>query len=226
MPAIHCEGLEKHYPTASGNVAALRGLDLQITAGEFLAVTGPSGCGKTTLLNMLGALDRPTNGRLRVFGRDLDGLTARERALYRRTDVGFVFQQFHLIPTLTAEENVSLPLRYGGVPRGERKARARVLLDRVGLAARGDHFPALLSGGERQRVAMARALVGGARLLLADEPTGNLDGETAGQIVGLLADAVAEGITVVLVTHDPEVAALASRRLRLRDGAVEADERS
>jgi putative ABC transport system ATP-binding protein len=225
-PAIHCEHLQRHYPTASGTVRALDGLDLLVEPGEFLAVTGPSGCGKTTLLNMLGALDSPTGGRVTVFGRELSNLSKKERALYRRETVGFVFQQFHLIPTLTAVENVSLPLRYGGVSGPERRKRAEALLERVGLLKRAEHFPALLSGGERQRVALARALVGGARLILADEPTGNLDGETAQAVVSQLVQTLREDTTIVMVTHDPEVAALAARQLRLRDGKIEGDERS
>lgn len=219
--AIRCERLEKHYPTASGEVRALDGLDLVVEPGEFLAVTGPSGCGKTTLLNLLGALDTPTGGAVTVFGQELKALSMQERALYRRETIGFVFQQFHLIPTLTAAENVSLPLRYAGVPRPERRQRAEALLERVGLLKRKEHFPALLSGGERQRVALARALIGGAKLILADEPTGNLDGETAQSIVGQLIGTRREGTTIVMVTHDPEVAALASRQLRLRDGKVD-----
>jgi putative ABC transport system ATP-binding protein len=220
-PAIFCRALEKHYATASGTVRALDGLDLDVQPGEFLAVTGPSGCGKTTLLNLLGALDSPSGGEVRVFGTNLSGLGSRDRALYRRGSVGFVFQQFHLIPTLTALENVALPLHYAGVPRRERREQAAALLDRVGLASRRDHFPSLLSGGEQQRVALARSLVGGAKLLLADEPTGNLDGETARQIVGFLEEPRRRGVTVVMVTHDPEVAGMAGRRIRLRDGRLE-----
>ncbi|HBP17958.1 MAG TPA: macrolide ABC transporter ATP-binding protein [Planctomycetes bacterium] len=217
---IECVGLLKRYESASGAVEALRGLDLSVRCGELVAITGPSGCGKTTLLNLLGALDHPSGGTLRVAGREVPR-TPRERALFRRGTVSFVFQQFHLVPTLTAAENVSLPLRFAGVPRAERRCRAAALLERVGLAARREHFPRLLSGGEQQRVAVARALASGAGLLLADEPTGNLDGETASAIVTLLREAVAEGKTLVLVTHDPEVAALADRAVRLRDGRVE-----
>lgn len=218
--AVECLGLVKRYESASGAVEALRGLDLEVRRGEMVAITGPSGCGKTTLLNLLGALDHPTGGTLRVAGREVPQ-APRERALFRRGTVSFVFQQFHLVPTLTAAENVALPLRYAGVPRAERRSRAASLLERVGLAERREHFPRLLSGGEQQRVAVARALASGAGLLLADEPTGNLDGETASAIVTLLREAVAEGKTLVLVTHDPEVAALADRAVRLRDGRVE-----
>ncbi len=221
---IECRSLEKRYaPTGeSAEVYALRGVDLVVGPAEAVAITGPSGCGKTTLLNILGALDRPTGGVARVLGRDLTPLGPRERALYRRASVGFVFQQFHLVPTLTALENVGLPLRYAGVAAPARDARARALLERVGLGPRAGHLPALLSGGEQQRVALARALVGGARLLLADEPTGNLDRETAAQITGLLREVVdKEGVTLVLVTHDEALAASLPRRVRLRDGRVE-----
>ena len=221
--ALRCVALAKGYRTAVGDVHALRGLDLELPVGTFLAVTGPSGCGKTTLLNLVGALDRPSSGTLEVFGQELSGLGPRERALYRRGTVGFVFQQFHLVPTLTALENVALPLHYAGVPRPERRSQALALLERVGLGARTTHFPTLLSGGEQQRVAVARALAGGAKLLLADEPTGNRDSETADAVVRLLREAVADGVTVVLVTHDPEVARLADRQLRLRDGRIETD---
>ena len=219
-PAVECAALTKTYAAEARPVHALRSVDLVVAPGAFVAVTGPSGCGKTTLLNVLGALDRPTAGSARVHGVELGGLSARERALYRRAQVGFVFQQFHLIPTLTALENVALPLQYGGAPRVARRARAAALLERVGLGERADHRPLLLSGGEQQRVAVARALVTGARLLLADEPTGNLDRATADGIVALLREASAEGVTVLLVTHDGEVAAAADRQLRLRDGRV------
>jgi putative ABC transport system ATP-binding protein len=219
--AVRCVGLTRHYAGAGdAPVRALDGLDLVVPAGEFLAVTGPSGCGKTTFLNLLGALDTPSGGTLEVFGQPVAGLSATDRALYRRATVGFVFQQFLLIPTLTALENVALPLGYAGVPKGEARDRAVALLDRVGLAARHDHLPALLSGGEQQRVAVARALVTGARLLLADEPTGNLDGATAQQVVALLREHAADR-TIVMVTHDPEVANLADRQLRLRDGRID-----
>jgi len=224
-PAIRCAGLRKDYPTATGRVEALRGIDLEVAAGESLAITGPSGCGKSTLLNVLGALDRPTAGAVRVAGRDLAGagaaLSPRERALFRRAAIGFVFQQFRLIPTLTAAENAALPLHYAGAPRAEQRRRAGALLERVGLVDRGDHLPAMLSGGEQQRVAIARALVHDPRVVLADEPTGNLDGETARQVVALLQDATGAGTSLLVVTHDPEVAAALGRRLRLREGRVE-----
>lgn len=223
-PAVECVKLEKRYAAPGGGVevAALRGIDLVVAPGESVAITGPSGCGKTTLMNILGALDRPTGGVARVLGTDLAGLGPRERALVRRSSVGFVFQQFHLVPTLTAEENVALPLSYAGVPRPERRARALALLERVGLAARAEHLPTLLSGGEQQRVAVARALAGGAKLLLCDEPTGNLDQATAASIVELLQETVRAGVTLLVVTHDLDLAAKFGRRVKLRDGLVEA----
>jgi putative ABC transport system ATP-binding protein len=219
--AIECVNLEKVYVGPAGPVAALRGVDLSIMRGQSIAITGPSGCGKTTLLNVLGALDRPTGGVARVLGQDLAPLDTRARALFRRSSVGFVFQQFHLVPTLTAEENVALPLSYAGVPLAERKKRAAALLERVGLGARGAHTPLSLSGGEQQRVALARALAGGAQVLLADEPTGNLDRVTAADIVKLLREVVASGVTLVLVTHDLDLAATFDRQVRLRDGRVD-----
>ena len=219
--AFSIRSLSKTYEMGEDNVVALDAVDLEVPAGDYVAIMGPSGSGKSTLLNLLGALDSATGGSVTVFGQELKALSKQQRALYRRESIGFVFQQFHLIPTLTASENVSLPLRYGGVSRAERRQRAEALLERVGLGERTEHFPALLSGGERQRVALARALVGGAKLILADEPTGNLDGETAQSIVSQLLNTRGDGTTIVMVTHDPEIAALASRQLRLRDGKAD-----
>jgi putative ABC transport system ATP-binding protein len=220
-PVVLCQELTKTYAGPAGSVHALRGVDLRVEPGERLAITGPSGCGKSTLLNVLGALDHPTGGRLEVGGQSIAGFDARRRALFRRTQVGFVFQQFQLIPSLTARENVALPLRYANVTRAERNRRAHELLERVGLADRADHFPTLLSGGEQQRVAISRALITKAPLILADEPTGNLDGETARTIVAFLRDAVEPGTAIVMVTHDPEVAGDMDRQVRLRGGRVE-----
>ena len=222
-PTVRCVALRKTYPGPQGDVVALDSVDLEVYPGETLAITGPSGCGKTTLLNLLGALDRPTAGTLEVCSQSLSDLDPTQRALFRRQRLGFVFQQYRLIPTLTALENVTLPLRYAGVPAAERLARARPLLERVGLAGREDHLPSHLSGGEQQRVAVARALVGDPRLILADEPTGNLDGETAEGIVDLLHTASAAGAALVVVTHDPEVAAAMARQVRLRAGTVQPD---
>lgn len=226
--AIYCSGLTKVYPAPEGHleVHALRGLDLDIKVGEQVAITGPSGCGKSSFLNILGTLDRPSAGQLKVFGQSIEDLNPKERALYRRNTTAFVFQQFHLIPTLTALENVSLPLHYAGVKVEEARERARNALAKVGLDHRKGHLPALLSGGEQQRVAVARALVTKARLLLADEPTGNLDGATAKDIMSLLLESIGDQRTLIVVTHDPEIAAQIGRRIQLRDGLIEKDELS
>jgi putative ABC transport system ATP-binding protein len=201
-----------------GTISALADVSFRIGEGEFVAVTGPSGCGKSTLLNLIGALDRPDSGEIDVAGKrisDVDG------ANYRASVVGFVFQFHNLIPTLTASENVQLPMLGRGLARGERVTRARGLLDEVGLSERRSAYPATLSGGERQRVALARALANEPRLLLADEPTGALDTATGGQIVELLQRVRAErGTTILLVTNDPEVARAADRTLRIRDGRI------
>jgi putative ABC transport system ATP-binding protein len=201
-----------------GTISALADVSFRIGEGEFVAVTGPSGCGKSTLLNLIGALDRPDSGEIDVAGKrvsEVDG------ADYRASVVGFVFQFHNLIPTLTASENVQLPMLGRGLARGERVTRARGLLDEVGLSERRSAYPATLSGGERQRVALARALANGPRLLLADEPTGALDTATGGQIVELLLRVRAErGTTILLVTNDPEVARAADRTLRIRDGRI------
>ena len=201
-----------------GSIAALVDVTFHVAEGEFIAVTGPSGCGKSTLLNLIGALDRPDSGEIDVAGQrvsDVDG------AAYRASVVGFVFQFHNLIPTLTAAENVQLPMLGRGIRRGERVARARGLLDEVGLSERRTAYPPTLSGGERQRVALARALANQPRLLLADEPTGALDTATGGQIVELLQRVRSQrGTTIVLVTNDPEVAGAADRTLRIRDGRI------
>lgn len=213
---IDLQGATRLFGRGAGVVRALRGVDLAIRPGEFVALLGPSGSGKTTLLNVLGGLDGVTRGSVVVGGRDLVAMSERERTRYRRTDVGFVFQQFHLVPVLTAEENVLLAARLVG-----RDTDARGWLERVGLAPRARHFPSQLSGGEQQRVAVARALAKRPRLLLADEPTGNLDSATGAALVRLLRDVCArEGCTVVMVTHDEGLARCADRVVRLRDGRV------
>jgi putative ABC transport system ATP-binding protein len=201
-----------------GRISALEDASLELDAGEFVSLTGPSGSGKSTLLNLIGALDRPDSGRILVDGEALDGRDAVE---YRATTVGFVFQFHNLIPTLTALENVQVPMLGRGLKRAERAERARELLQEVGLARRERSFPATLSGGERQRVALARSLANEPRLLLADEPTGSLDSETGGQVLQLIERLREErGATVLLVTNDDQVAATAGRRLRLLDGRV------
>jgi putative ABC transport system ATP-binding protein len=202
-------------------VDALRGVDLSIARGEFVALVGPSGSGKSTVLNLIGGLDRPTSGDVWINGTELGNSDERTLTRHRRSSVGFVFQSFNLLPRLTAEENVALPLMFSGVPEKERLTRARALLERVGLGPRLAHRPTQLSGGEQQRVAIARALVARPAILLADEPTGNLDTVTGADIMGLLQELNQERtLTLLTVTHDPEVAAFADRVVRLRDGRV------
>jgi putative ABC transport system ATP-binding protein len=217
-------GVERVYGRGEAEVRALDGVDLDIGTGEFVVVAGASGSGKTTLLQLLGALDRPTAGEIAFGGRDLTALGAEELTRIRRRELGFVFQQFNLIPTLRARENVeaaAAPLRLSSA---ERRARAQELLERVGLGPRAGHLPGQLSGGEQQRVAIARALVNAPRVVLADEPTGNLDSRTGREVLALLRDLGGDGgRTMVLITHDPEIAAGAGRLVRLRDGRVEAD---
>jgi len=222
---VELEGLEKRYTTGRTAVHALRGVHLRIEAGELVAILGPSGSGKTTLMELLGCLSRPSAGRYRFGGRDVADLDGDALARVRNREIGFVFQSFNLLPRQTALENVELPLVYARVGRGERRRRAREVLERVGLAERVHHRPAELSGGERQRVAIARALVNRPSLVLADEPTGNLDTATGREIMDLLGKLHAEGHTVVLVTHDPTVGQQAPRRIRIRDGRLERDER-
>ena len=214
--------LTRRFKMGNTLVDALRGVGLTITRGEFVALVGPSGSGKSTVLNLIGGLDRPTSGEVWINGVELSGSDERTRTRYRREQVGFVFQTFNLLPRLTAEENVALPLMFSGVPHKERLARAQRLLERVGLGHRLTHRPTELSGGEQQRVAIARALVGEPALILADEPTGNLDTAIGREIMTLLRELNQEsGVTLLVVTHDPEVAAFADRIVVLRDGTVE-----
>ena len=206
-----------------GNVAvdALRGITIDIATGEMVALQGPSGSGKSTLLQLLGALDTPSDGRIAFFGRELSGESDRGLTMIRRDEIGFVFQQFNLIPTLTAEENVAIAMVPGGTDHPERLTRARELLGRVNLSHRLDHLPSRLSGGEQQRVAIARALANAPRVLIADEPTGNLDSTTASEVMGLIGEVHRDsGVTVIIATHDEEIATRAVRRIRLRDGSV------
>jgi putative ABC transport system ATP-binding protein len=215
----------KHYQQGRRSVLAVRGVSLSITAGEFVSIMGPSGSGKSTLLHLLGALDTPTSGRALFQGRDLHALSDRERSWLRRTRIGFVFQFFNLLPTLTAAENVALPLLLGGRPRGRALQLAEAALDRVGLRARADHYSEELSGGEMQRVAVARALVTEPDAVLCDEPTGNLDSASSKEVLGLLRSLPESGKrSVVMVTHDPQAAAYGDRLVKIRDGLVEADE--
>ncbi len=218
-PVYDLHDVSRVYRTGGGEVRALDGIDLRVEAGEVIAVEGPSGSGKSTLLQLLGALDRPTTGSVRLNGRDLAHLSDRDLTAARASEIGFVFQAFNLIPTLTAAENVEAAMVPLGVARAARATRARELLERVGLANRSDHLPSLLSGGEQQRVAIARAMANEPAVILADEPTGNLDSTTAEEVVATLTALRAErGVTVVLVTHSAEVAGAADRRIKLRDG--------
>jgi putative ABC transport system ATP-binding protein len=220
---VRTAGLTRRYKMGDAFVDALRGVDLTVGRGEFVALVGPSGSGKSTVLNLIGGLDRPTSGQVWIDGVELSATDERALTRHRREHVGFVFQTFNLLPRLTAEENVALPLMFSGVPNRGRLARARALLERVGLAERLNHRPSQLSGGEQQRVAIARGLVGQPALLLADEPTGNLDTTTGGEIMALLKELNQESdLTLLVVTHDPEVAAFADRVVKLRDGRVEA----
>jgi putative ABC transport system ATP-binding protein len=222
MTFIRTTALTKHYRPASAEpVRALDGVDLEVNAGEYLAVLGPSGSGKSTLLNLLGGLDRPTSGDAVVGSRSLGEMSPRDLAAYRSSTVGFVFQSFHLQPRFPAWENVALPLVFSGADRRTRRRRAHELLDRVGLLDRADHRPGEMSGGEQQRVALARGLVRDPALLLGDEPTGNLDSRTSRQIMDILAEASEGGVTVVLVTHDADLAAdYARRRVHMSDGRL------
>ena len=218
---IQARQLAKTYRLGQVDVAALRGVDVDVGAGEFIAITGPSGSGKSTLMHILGCLDSPTSGTYRLDGEDISTLSGKRLAHVRNRKVGFVFQTFNLMPRLTVEENVALPLKYrGGVPRAERRARAHKLLERLGLGPRIGHRPDELSGGERQRVAIARALVGEPAILMADEPTGNLDSKSGNEVLATFAELHAAGHTIVLVTHDAGVAARAERVIQMSDGRV------
>ena len=222
--AVEAADVTREYQLGGVSVPALRGVSVTIPAGDYAAILGPSGSGKSTLMHLLGGLDRPTTGTLRIAGRSVTELSATELARLRNRTIGFVFQSFHLLPRTTAVDNVALPLVYAGVRGGERRRRAEDVLDRVGLAHRRGHRPNQLSGGEQQRVAIARALVTSPSLLLADEPTGNLDSVTGAEVLALLESLNREsGVAVVLVTHDHEVAARAHRQIRMRDGLIVGD---
>lgn len=217
---VKLEEVVKTYFLDHIEVPALRGVDLFVEEGEFVSIMGPSGSGKSTLMNLIGCLDRPTSGKVKIDNRDISKLSDDELAGIRREKIGFVFQQFNLIPRLTARENVELPMWFAGISKAERLKRSTGLLERVGLAHRADHRPSELSGGESQRVAIARALANDPKIILADEPTGNLDTKSGEGIIKLLMELSDRGKTVVMVTHDPVFGRRAERTINIRDGVI------
>ncbi len=226
MPLIELTNIERRFQLGDTTVNALSGLNLQIAAGEYVAVMGPSGSGKSTLLNLLGLLDRPNAGTYRLEGRDVTTLSPDEQATVRSTRIGFVFQSFHLVPRLTAAENIALPMMLAGIAPAERQRRVARALSDFGLDNRADHKPDQLSGGQRQRVAIARATIMQPALILADEPTGNLDRHTGEDVVNLLEALNGQGVTLIVVTHDPSLGARAGRQLVMEDGRLKSDSAS
>jgi len=222
---IHIEKLFKEYNLGTQVVPVLKGLDLQVSENEYVALMGPSGSGKSTLMNIIGCLDTPTSGRYCLNGKEVSQMSDNELAAVRNHEIGFVFQQFNLLPRLTALENVALPLVYAGMDKKEREEKARQVLEKVNLSDRSHHKPNELSGGQCQRVAIARALVNDPAIILADEPTGNLDTSTSVEIMSIFNEIHRSGNTVILVTHEEDIAAFAHRVIRLRDGRIERDER-
>ena len=225
-PVIRVVGLGKTYPTAAGEFPALRGVNLSIGPGEYLAIMGPSGSGKSTFMNLLGCLDQPSTGDYFLAGENVAHLDKDALAHLRNRTLGFVFQGFNLLPRMTLQDNVALPLVYAGMDKETRRARANALLERVGLGKYAQSLPNRISGGQQQRVAIARALVNQPRLILADEPTGNLDSHTSEEIMRLFAELNADGITIVLVTHEPDIAAHARRQVRFLDGCIVSDQQT
>ncbi|MFC4636268.1 ABC transporter ATP-binding protein [Dokdonia ponticola] len=223
---IKIRDIRRNFPLGSETVYVLKGIDLDIEKGEYVAFMGPSGSGKSTLMNLLGCLDTPTSGTYILNNRDVSSMSDDELAEVRNTEIGFVFQTFNLLPRTTALDNVALPMVYAGASKSERHKRAEEVLKDVGLADRMDHKPNQLSGGQRQRVAVGRALVNKPSIILADEPTGNLDSKTSVEIMALFDEIHAAGNTVILVTHEEDIAAHAHRIIRLRDGVIESDERN
>ena len=223
---VEVRDLVRHYPMGEERVAALKGVSFDVEDGEYVAIVGPSGCGKSTLLNLIGVIDRPTAGTVSIGGERVDRLPDARATEFRLRRIGFVFQRFYLMQALTARENIELPLSEAGVKGAERRDRARALLEYVGLGPRESHRPSQLSGGEQQRVAIARALANAPRLLLADEPTGELDARTGAEMIALFERLNADGTTIVVVTHDEDLAAAARRVIHMRDGSIINDERA
>lgn len=223
QPIIKIKGITRNFPLGNEIVKVLKGIDLSINKGEYVALMGPSGSGKSTLMNLLGCLDTPTSGSYILNGKDVSSMRDDELAEIRNKEIGFVFQTFNLLPRTTALDNVALPMVYAGFKKPDRNARATTVLTQVGLQDRMDHKPNQLSGGQRQRVAVARALVNHPSIILADEPTGNLDSKTSVEIMGLFNEIHSNGNTVILVTHEEDIAEYAHRVIRLRDGVIESD---
>ena len=225
-PIVEVRDLARDYPMGDETVPALRGVSFTVEQGEYAAIVGPSGCGKSTLLNLLGVIDRPTSGSVTIAGERVDALTDARATDFRLRRIGFVFQRFYLMQALTARENIELPLAEAGLRGAARRDRARTLLEYVGLSRREGHRPSQLSGGEQQRVAIARALANEPKLLLADEPTGELDARTGAEMIALFQRLNADGTTIVVVTHDEDLARAAKRVIHMRDGSIVSDERA